>query len=227
MSLLPFLGSGFQGRTLAFLWVPELSPTWVTSFYQQQLTTEPQRFSDWLLIYQLLPDFLKVKVILLPTVSRPVCLGVKHPSGTRDQFFSFFLQLFLDGYGIVDVGLPLWREVGFLVFSCRWASSAQPFPGLSPMGLMSIFYLLYFWNPQPGGPGSCIYFPQEQGSPITPPVNGYWLSPLTWPLQHLGTDWAENTIPLFQFNFGKETCMFSELWLSNGYFVVAYFAVFA
>jgi hypothetical protein len=34
-----------------------------------------------------------VKVILRPIVSRPVRLGVKHPSGTRDQFF-FVLEVF-------------------------------------------------------------------------------------------------------------------------------------
>jgi hypothetical protein len=34
----------------------------------------------------------KVKVILRPTVSRPVRLGVRPPSGTRHQFF-FFLEI--------------------------------------------------------------------------------------------------------------------------------------
>jgi hypothetical protein len=38
-----------------------------------------------------LSDTVKVKIILRPTVSWPVCLGVRHASGTRDQFvFSFF-----------------------------------------------------------------------------------------------------------------------------------------
>jgi hypothetical protein len=35
----------------------------------------------------------KVQVILRPTVSRPVCLGVRHSSGTRDQVF-FLLEIF-------------------------------------------------------------------------------------------------------------------------------------
>jgi hypothetical protein len=34
----------------------------------------------------------EVKVNLRPTVSRPVCLGVRHPSWTRDQFF-FLLEI--------------------------------------------------------------------------------------------------------------------------------------
>jgi hypothetical protein len=35
----------------------------------------------------------KVKVTLRPTVSRPVRLGVRRPSGIRDQFF-FLLEIF-------------------------------------------------------------------------------------------------------------------------------------
>jgi hypothetical protein len=46
----------------------------------------------------------KSKVILLPTVSRPVCLDVRHSSGTPNQFFPSSLQLFLDSCGFVDVG---------------------------------------------------------------------------------------------------------------------------
>jgi hypothetical protein len=39
--------------------------------------------------YQLM--HLKVKVILRPTVSRPVRPGVRNPSGTGDKFFPFSL----------------------------------------------------------------------------------------------------------------------------------------
>jgi hypothetical protein len=65
-------------------------------------------------------------------------------SGTSDQFFPFPLWLFLDSCGSADVGLPLWREVGFIVFSFCLSSPAQPFSDLSPTELMSKFYCLYF-----------------------------------------------------------------------------------
>jgi hypothetical protein len=80
----------------------------------------------------------KVKVILRPTV--------RHPSGTRNQLFSIFLWLFLDSCGFVDVGRPLWRVVGSVLFSFCRASPAQPFSHLSPTELMSIAYCLYFWD---------------------------------------------------------------------------------
>jgi hypothetical protein len=35
----------------------------------------------------------EVEVNLRPTVGRPVCLGVRRPAGTRDQFF-FLLEIF-------------------------------------------------------------------------------------------------------------------------------------
>jgi hypothetical protein len=49
----------------------------------------------------------KVEVILRPTVSRPVCLGVRHPSDTRDQFFSFLSLIIFRKMRFVDVERPL------------------------------------------------------------------------------------------------------------------------
>jgi hypothetical protein len=44
---------------------------------------------------------------------------------------------------------------------------------------MSIFLLSLFSKlPQPGGPGSCIYFYQEQGSPVISPGIGFPLPQL-------------------------------------------------
>jgi hypothetical protein len=66
------------------------------------------------------------------------------------------------------------EKSGSVVYSCCWTSPAQSFLGPDSHGahehiLLSLFLRL----PQPGGPGSCIYIPQEQGSPIMPPGTGF------------------------------------------------------
>jgi hypothetical protein len=63
--------------------------------------------------------------------------GVRLPSGTRDQFFSF-IWLVLNSYGFVDVEHPLWRKVRSVVFSCCWASPAQSFSVLVPWGSVAL-----------------------------------------------------------------------------------------
>jgi hypothetical protein len=86
--------------------------------------------------------------------------------GPGTNFSPSFFNYFFNGF--VDVGRPFWWEVGSIVFSCYWASPALSFSSLSSMGLMNIFYCLNFLNSPTWMAGSCIYFPQEQGSPVVP-----------------------------------------------------------
>jgi hypothetical protein len=97
----------------------------------------------------------RVKVILRPTV-RP---GVRHPSGTGNQFFPFSLRLFrVCWHGVPS--LTRSRVCTFQVF-LGFASAAflrSESDGTHEHSLLSLFLIL----PQPGGPGSCIYFLQSQ-----------------------------------------------------------------
>jgi hypothetical protein len=66
---------------------------------------------------------LSLSLMLRPTVSRPVCLGIKHPSGSYGQIFLHSRQL----RGFVDVGRFLWREDRSVFYNCCWPSPAQSF----------------------------------------------------------------------------------------------------
>jgi hypothetical protein len=115
-----------------------------------------------------------VEVNLWPTVSRPVCLGVRHPSGTCDQFF-FLLEISFRQLRVYFVAPSLTRErVCNLLYNCFWALPEQSLLGWSPAALTTISYCL-IWD-----------FPNLEGQVpvfISPSyISGYWvpfLSPLT------------------------------------------------
>jgi hypothetical protein len=77
----------------------------------------------------------RVKVKLLPTVSRPVYLSVMHLFGAHDHIFCY-CQLWV-----------CWCGVPYLVYNCLWSSPAQSLSDPSPAGLPTIFYCLRFETP--------------------------------------------------------------------------------
>jgi hypothetical protein len=50
----------------------------------------------------------------------------------------------------------------------------------SRVRIPTIFYRLRFETPQPGGPGTHIYIPQEQGGPGIPPGIGFPFRRILW-----------------------------------------------
>jgi hypothetical protein len=91
-------------------------------------------------------EFLSLSLMLRGTISGPVCLGIKHPSGAYDQIlFPYGIWNTSDSYVLDSVGCPLWLGDGSVFCMCRWSFPAQSFSGPSPLGLATVFYCL-IWD---------------------------------------------------------------------------------
>jgi hypothetical protein len=97
--------------------------------------------------YSYIPPYLKNSKMILPINLPILCLRhLRHISqfvllsGTHFGHATNFSPPFC--YEFIGLGRPLWRVVGSVVLSFCWTWSAQPFSGLSPAGLMNIFYCL-------------------------------------------------------------------------------------
>jgi hypothetical protein len=105
--------------------------------------------------------------MLRPTVSRPVCFGVKPHLGPKARFL-----LLSDSCGFADVERPFWCGGWSAVNKCCWASPAQSRVRV-PWDSWPYFAVSDSRHPQSGRPGTHIYIPQEQDGPVTPRDTGF------------------------------------------------------
>jgi hypothetical protein len=87
---------------------------------------------------------LKGKVILRPTVGRPVCPGVRPQLGPVTNF-SFSLKFSLDTCWVVNLWRPLWREDWSVIYCCCWSRQRDS---------RLYFVVPLFETPQLGGAGT-------------------------------------------------------------------------
>jgi hypothetical protein len=118
----------------------------------------------------------EVEVHLRPTVRRPVCPAVRHPSGTRDQFF-FLLEISFKQLRLCYFVAPsLTRERGCNLLVQLFLGLARAVTFRSkPRRTHGHILLPHLRLHQPGGPAPRIYIPQEQGGPVIPPGNVFHL----------------------------------------------------
>jgi hypothetical protein len=112
----------------------------------------------------------EVEVKLRPTVSQPVCLGVRLPCGTHDQVFFSVWQLRVSLCWAPSLTRGL---VCNLFEQFHLCLSRAVTLGLRSFRIHEHILLSHSRLPQPGGPGSCIYISQEQGGTVIPPGTGF------------------------------------------------------
>jgi hypothetical protein len=86
--------------------------------------------------------------------------------GTCGQRVLPVRRLFYEICCLVSMGRPFWREDGSAICSVitQWSESRRN---------RNLTLLSHLRLPQPGGPGSRIYIPQEQGGPVMPLGTGF------------------------------------------------------
>jgi hypothetical protein len=125
-------------------------------------------------------------------------LGVRHTSGTRDQFF-FLLEIFFRQLRVCYVVAPSLKRgrVCYLLLLLILAN-AVPLESESCRTQDHILLPQFLRLPQPGESGPRIYIPQEQGGLDIPPSTGFpfrrllRLAELRWRysmLLHAGCVW--------------------------------------
>jgi hypothetical protein len=175
----------------------------------QQTFTECSFFS-WKKIYKVLTSFgnrqlkrtvgpkkdeveVEVEVNLPPTVSRPVCLGVRYPSGARDQFF-FLLKISfrqLRVYYFVVPSLTRGRVCN-LLYNCFWALPERSLLGQSRAELTPIFYCLIWDFHNLEGQVSIFISPKNRVAPVIAPGTGF---PFCCLLRLAGLRWRYSVPP--------------------------------
>jgi hypothetical protein len=158
-------GTGWPSYTPVH-WVPFSSPLTTRRWYSNP---PPHGFLQVQVQVQVQVR-VRVQVILRPTVSWPICLGIGHPSGVHDQIFVYCLT----NAGFLLRGrAPLWREDGFVIYSynCFWA-----LPELSLTSYFTVLFEtpptwrtrpLYLYHPGTGWPSYTPWHWVPFSSPLT------------------------------------------------------------
>jgi hypothetical protein len=120
----------------------------------------------------------------LSLMLRPVCLGIKHPSGVYDQIFITVRQLRVCWFSDERTGLSFTIDAGLRQRShsrVRVPWDSRPYFTASDSRL-----------PQPGGLGPRIYISQEQDVPVISPGSLFSFRRL---LRLAGLRWKYSTPP--------------------------------